>query len=465
MEYAILGIYAVTLFGIGFYFSRRTKTAENFYLAGRSFGPVITGLTYFATYISAAALVGGTGMVFRIGPATSWYGLVSACAVFIAWTLLGPKLRNISVKRGYISIPDYFEDRFASKGIRPLVAVIMILFLVPQMVSQYTAAGLLFQNFLGIPYNVAVIAFGVVVLIYAATGGYGAVAITDCIQAIIMVVGLIILIPSILSLTGIPISDFVALKPEAATIWPSGAEGPELAVFCLLSFFGGMGSPMYLKRFYAIKGLKSIKQGTKIAVCGVIFITVVQLILGIGGRVMYPDIAADQIAITMMQNHLPKIAGMFVLTAFAAAMMSSLDSVLLEITSTLQHDIMKKTLNLKLSEGRSMNIARVVTILIGIISIIWGLFPPALLAWLFWPAWGGLGFVVGSLTLLGLYWKPFNKYGAVTLSVVGVVTMLGWYAMGHPFGINAFFVTLLVTLPATFIVTMATQKRTAKSAS
>lgn len=464
MEYAILGVYAVSLFVVGAYFTKRNETAAGFYLANRSFGPIITALTYFATYISAAALVGGTGMVFRIGPATSWYGLVSAIAVFVAWTKLGPKLKVLSAKKEYISIPDYFEDRFASKGIRPLVSIIMVLFLVPQMVSQYTAAGLLFQNFLGIPYNVAVIAFGAVVLIYAATGGYGAVAITDCIQAIVMVVGLLVLVPIILYLTGVPIADFVALKPEATTIWPTGTEGPELAVFCLLSFFGGMGSPMYLKRFYAINSIQSIKKGTKIAVCGVVFITLVQLVLGIGGRVMYPDIAADQVAITMMQNHLPRIAGMFVLTAFAAAMMSSLDSVLLEITSTFHHDIMKKTLKLNISESRSMGIARIITIIIGCISIFWGLFPPALLAWLFWPAWGGLGFVVGSLTVLGLYWKPFNKYGAITLSVVGVVTMLTWYALGHPFGINAFFVTLAVTLPLTVIVTLATQKRTAQSA-
>lgn len=455
--YVILIVYFLVLLGMGLYLRKDTGTAEGFYLAGRKLNYIVIAFTYFATYISAAALVGGTGMYYRLGPSVLWYSIASCLGVSVAWYFLAPKLHVISKKNSFLTIPDFFEHRFKSTKLRLIVSLACVFYMVPLMVSQYTAAGILFQNYLGVPYNIAVIVFGAIVLIYSTMGGYKAVAWTDTLQAIIMLIGLLVLIPTVLGNTGLPVNSYLEIAPEALTIFPMGNANQELLTFCLLSFFGAMGTPFYLIRFYTIKNVTGIKRGARMAIGFAVFTNLCLFVMGVGGRVLYPDIAPDTVAITMMQKLLPSFLSAMVLTAFAAAMMSSLDSVLMYITPTIEHDILRKSFNLKLPEARRMTIAKVITFIIGIISIIWGLYPPQLLAWLFWPAWGGMGLIVGSLTVLGLFWKKFNTAGALTLTLSGIIVFLGWYALGHPFGINAFIVALLVTFPLTFIVTMATQ--------
>jgi len=159
---------------------------------------------------------------------------------------------------------------------------------------------------------------------------------------------------------------------------------------------------------------------------------------------------------TMMKQMLSPIGAGITLSALAAAMMSTMDSLLINCASTVENDILVHTFGFELDQKKRIVIARLTTLVIGIISVIWGLYPPKLLALLLYPAWGVLGLTFAAAFYGGLYWKRFNAPGIITAMIAGSVTFVAWHLMGNPLGIYHIQAALIVSIPLTIIVTYMT---------
>ena len=218
----ILIAYFVAMFIIGLIANRKSKTVTDYYVAGRGLGGVITALVYMSSLVSAGALVGWTGQASSYGVWFIFAGCAVTIATYICWRLLSGKVMRLSKKLDLLTVPDFLEARFESRTARLIAGLILLIFTVPLMVSQFKAAGLLLNMVTGIDYKAAVVLFGVIVFVYVAFGGYFAVVYTDAVQGGLMLFGIAALVITALIAVGGNLGEaYAAANPIGAVSWPT----------------------------------------------------------------------------------------------------------------------------------------------------------------------------------------------------------------------------------------------------
>lgn len=284
------------------------------------------------------------------------------------------------------------------------------------LVSQFKAAGLLLNMVTGIDYKAAVVLFGVIVFVYVAFGGYFAVVYTDAVQGGLMLFGIAALVITALIAVGGNLGEAYAARQshwcrqlahhrqrayihslyrctDEQLLWCTGR--PQLYQGLLLPERPERAETrLYHDYEYRLcyRSLhhrhRPVRQGS-----------------------VPRSGSPDQTVFMMIDSLLPPVLGGLVLAALAAAMMSTMDGLLLMCASTVENDILVRTFNKNLSEKQRMTVARITVLVIGAISIIWGLNPPEMLALLMYPAWGILGLSFALCFYGGLYWKRLNAPG------------------------------------------------------
>ena len=193
--FAILTIYVCIMVGIGFYTSRRTKSADDFMLGGRSVGSWLTAFSYGTTYFSAVVFIGYAGQFgWLYGLSASWVGIGNAIiGSLIPFFLIGKRTRLMSNHLSAKTMPEFFEYRFSSKSLKTASAVIVFVFLIPYTASVYNGLSRLFGMIFDLGENggtIIILAMAVLSAIYVMLGGYKATALNDFFQGIIMLVGI-----------------------------------------------------------------------------------------------------------------------------------------------------------------------------------------------------------------------------------------------------------------------------------
>jgi Na+/pantothenate symporter len=196
----ILGVfiaYLILMVVIGLYEYRRTKNLPEFYIAGKKLGALAVSFSFFATYFSTAAFLGGGGTGFLLGFQWSAF-LIFFHILFaiVAWLIIAPPMKRIADQHGVMTIPELFEKSFGKKA--QIICALIILFLFEfYMVSIYKGAGNLLQTMLQISYFEGLLITAIIVALYTAIGGFRAVVTTDIIQGFIMLLGAILLFVSL----------------------------------------------------------------------------------------------------------------------------------------------------------------------------------------------------------------------------------------------------------------------------
>ena len=181
IKIVMLVLFFAVMIGVGIY-SRKTATDVNgFVLGGRSVGPWLTAFAYGTSYFSAVIFVGYAGQFgWKFGIASTWIGIGNAViGSLIAWVVLGRRTRVLTHKLDSSTMPNYFEKRFGSKGLKVLASAIIFIFLIPYTASLYNGLSRLFNMAFSVDYTVCVIVMAVLTGIYVIIGGYMATAIND----------------------------------------------------------------------------------------------------------------------------------------------------------------------------------------------------------------------------------------------------------------------------------------------
>ena len=196
--WTFITLYLCSLLLVGWwgYRARREDSMKDFYLAGSGFGFIVLVLTLYATQYSGNTLFGFTGKTYRIGYA--WTMSVHfMTAVIVFYLLLAPKLQARAHSRGFITPADYLHDRFAYAPLSVLASVVMIVALANYLLAQLMAMGRAVE---GLSANTevdvylwAVIALALIMVIYETLGGLRAVAWTDVLQGVVLMLGFVIL--------------------------------------------------------------------------------------------------------------------------------------------------------------------------------------------------------------------------------------------------------------------------------
>ncbi|WP_163538785.1 sodium/pantothenate symporter [Gracilibacillus sp. YIM 98692] len=467
----------MTLFGslgliflIGFIASRRERTSHSFvfdyYLGGRSLGGFVLAMTMTATYGSASSFIGGPGVAYHEGLGWVLLSVTQVATGYFTLMILGKKFAILTQKYQAVTIIDFLKARYHSTLIVLLASFSIVAFLFSAMAAQWIGGGRLIESLTGLNYHSALFIFVLTVLGYVTFGGFRAVTLTDGIQGSIMFIGtLVLLIAVIIAGGGISniITDLQEANPNLIT--PFGENGTltptYVSSFWVLVGVGVVALPQIAVRAMSYKNAKSFHRALMI---GTIVVGVIMLnmhLIGAFARPVLPGIEiGDKVMPLIALEVLPPWLAGIILAAPLAAIMSTVDSLLLLVSSTIVKDIYINYINPKASNKKVKRISVGVTALLGIIVFLIAVNPPDFIIWLNLFAIGGLEAVFIWPIIMGLYWHKGNKYGAIASMLVGITSyMLFQSFYPEPFGMHAVVPSILLALVAYVSFSFITQNR------
>ncbi|KMY67083.1 pantothenate permease [Desulfocarbo indianensis] len=456
LAWVILGIYIVVLMGIGWWGYLRSKTLSDYYVGGRTLGLWVVSFSFFATYFSSSGFIGGGGYGFQMG-----FGWSSTdpffCILFasLAWIVVGPKLRNYTDKLGSITLPDFLGFRYGSVMPRVVAAAIILFAYIFYMVSIYKAAGEAFRTLLDIPYIVGILITLIPVMIYTAIGGFRAVTMTDLIQGALILFGGVLLFVLLMVEVGGWSAGIEQLKQVQVIGGQSGESllhldgfgpppimkaGRMVHFLITLSLAIGivfLSAPHMVVRFYAAKDQRIISRGMILCPILVAVFTLCVYSIGPFAWLVLPKMVPaselanffknpDQVIPFLTLKMLPPAVGAVILVAVVSAGMSTINSLLLTLATSLGRDVVQ-ALKPSVSNEKILMITRVSSIALAIIPFLIAINPPAVVVVLV-----GLSFsVIGSAFLAplmgGLYWKGGTSAGSTVSMVLSTVSCIIWY--------------------------------------
>ena len=437
----LLVIFFAVMIGVGLYCRKHSTNVDGFVLGGRSVGPWLTAFAYGTSYFSAVIFVGYAGQFgWAFGMASTWIGLGNAfIGSLLAWVILGRRTRVMTQHLQSKTMPDFFEKRYMSKGLKIAASFIVFVFLIPYTASLYNGLSSLFEATFNVPYWAVILVMAVLTGVYVVFGGYMATAINDFIQGIIMLVGIVAVIGSVLANKGgfMEAYNALALVPSETPGAFASFLGPNpmfLFIVVLLTSLGTWGLPQMVGKFYSIKNEDSIKKGTVISTIFAIIVAGGCYFLGGFGRLfdseaLYVDgkIMNDRIIPAMLQNLTPIIVAVVIVLVLAASM-STLSSLVLTSSSTLTLDVIVPAHDKKkaqpMGEKKKISVLRIfIVFFIAIsaaIAIIKDMFPGfTFIAQMMGVSWGALAGAFLAPFIYGLYWKGATKIAVGTCFIFG----------------------------------------------
>ena len=439
----LLVIFFGVMVFVGLYCRKHSTDVSGFVLGGRNVGPWLTAFAYGTSYFSAVIFVGYAGQFgWRYGIASTWIGLGNAfLGSLLAWAVLGRRTRIMTQHLNSATMPQFFDARFQSSGLKLFSSAVIFLFLIPYTASLYNGLSRLFGMAFNVDYSICVVVMAVLTGVYVIAGGYMATAMNDFIQGVIMLFGIVAVVVAVLKSQGgflAALDTLAKVNDEAVSSSPGifasffGPDPVNLLGVMILTSLGTWGLPQMVQKFYAIKSEKAINKGMVIST---IFATVVAggcYFLGGFGRLFGDkvDVAKEgfDAIIPAMLSGLPAILIALVVILVLSASMSTLSSLVLTSSSTLTLDFIKGNLKKNMSEkGQLFTMRILIAVFIAISAVIAILQYRAnvtFIAQLMGVSWGALAGAFLAPFLFGLYWKRTTKLSCAVNFFFSTAVML-----------------------------------------
>lgn len=486
-QWLIFGVYMAVILAVALITRRKSTSVEGFMFANKGVGGWLSAFAYGATYFSAVVFVGYAGKFgWNFGLSAVWIGIGNMIiGTLAAWLVLANRTKVMTAKLGARTMPEFFEKRYESKYIKLFAALTIFVFLLPYSASVYQGMGYIFEAALGIDSMWCILILAALTAAYLFLGGYFATTITDFIQGLIMIVGIVVTVFMLLDLPqmnwgeglGALFADpDLTLIPNPVT--PEGGTFLDNQLFniiilvCLTSF-GMWGMPQSIHKFYAIKDKAAIRKGAVIS-------TVFSAIVGCGAYFMgsmitrfvseVPDGNFDRLVPTMLVENLPSaLLGLIIVLLFSASM-STLAALSLSSSSTVTVDFYKGYVRKTAPESNLNILIRVLCLVFVAVSAVLAIVEIDAIVSMMSLSWGAIAGCFMGPYVYGLYSKKANKAGAYAsiifslLLTFALIVGLGYFslrsdgldpAFGEAFkaGIGQSPFIGVVTMAASLIVT------------
>lgn len=448
LDYVILIIYALLMVGVAFYTRRRSRSVNDFLLAGKKgLNGWMSAFAYGTTYFSSVIFIGYAGKFgAQYGLAAVWIGVGNAIiGALIAWLVLAKKTKAMTGRLSAKTMPEFFEKRYDSQRLKLVSAVIIFIFLIPYSASVYNGLSSLFGIVFHIPGWVMMIILAGLTALYLFFGGYFATALSDFIQGIIMLIGVVVMVVCFLNHENIQWNIDLLVNSEELGWFTFSSSNTgfygntvSLLSLILLTSFGVWALPQTVHKYYAIRDDKAIMQGTIVS-------TVFALIIGFGAYFtgalstffpQFSNVGADNIIPHMLKLVIPTGLIGLIAVLILSASMSTLASVSLASASVVAVDIYKGKINPTATDKKvniTMKILCLIFVLISVtLAILNEQFQISAIAYLMGLSWGVLaGCFIGPY-VLGVLWKKVTR-PAVWSSIIGalVLTVVLIFVLGY----------------------------------
>ncbi|MGH3097256.1 MAG: sodium/pantothenate symporter [Streptosporangiales bacterium] len=427
-----LFIYLLLLIGIAWVVFRRRRAiavgdqSAHYYIGNRNLGWLVLVFTLLSSLASAGTFIGGPGLVYGGGYGWVLAFMGQAPASFVILGLLGKKFAIVARKLGAVTVIDVLRHRYESRFVVGLGSLGIVLFLIAYMTAQFTGGGRVIQAVTGLPYVWVVVIVAGVLVIYTSLGGFLADVVSDTLQGVIMFFGGIVLWIAILTAIGgmAPVNDAVVEQDPDLLLLPGAADLFSWTIFSYFIVFGlaSLALPHLTVRAMSYRDSKTVHQAMIVGpvVCAVF--TLGFSTMGMVAHPYFPDLASGDLALPkLILEVLPGPLAGALLAAPLAAIMSTVDSMLLVVSSTIVRDVYRRYIRQNASDREIALLGPTVSAVIGIIVLLLALNPPKYLELVVIFAIGGLGSLFFIPLLVGLYWRRGSTLGAICGMVGGLV--------------------------------------------
>lgn len=468
----VAALYALITAAIGIWASRRTRSAGDFFTAGRRLGPFALALAAMASTLSGFTFIGGPGLLYSVGLGALLIFIPASLSNCLSAWVLAKRLRMLGEARGLLTIPDAIGARYRSPAAQGLAAVAMLVAIVGYLATNLLALGLvidaLFDTGLGLGIWIGTAA----VLAYSIGGGILAGVYTDVFQGMVMAVASSLVFLAALRVGGgLGHMSTTILAREPGFLSPWGTLGPLAGLSFFLVFgVGVLGQPHVLHKFYMLKDPLRLRWYPLIMTLAM----VVTLLLLFGvGLVMKAEVVRgglpplgrpdDATPVFLLRFVSPAVAGIL-FAGVAAAIMSTVNSFLNVGAAAISHDLPRA---FGRRTGNELRTGRLATLAIGVLAAGVAQASGTLVAFLGIFGWGLFAATLVPSLAIGLNWTGGTRVGAIASITVGLgVTLLGEtlaflrvYALPH--GVTVSGLALILALLTYVGVSRLTRSRAA----
>ncbi len=455
IDLAIIALYFMGSLGVGYWASRQIKSADDFAVAGGHLKfPVLLG-TLIATAIGASATMGRAGKAYEVGIAIFLAGIAYAIGLFL-FSYLAPVLKRM----GIWSVPRALHLRYG-RAFRIVAAVIIIIALVGIYGAQLIAFGVVVVSILpgaGVSYEQAVVVAAVIMVVYTTMGGLLAVAYTDLVQAIIMIVAVGIILPVLVVMDmGGPQIALSSLAPPSDD-WLGGMTVVYMVSIFLIDVPFSLLDVSLWQRTGASKSVQHIQKGIRITAVVFVVWSFIVVALGIFASHLLPGLentpAGSDAAVPMLVlEYMPPVIKGLCLAALLAIIMSTADTVLLIAGTTMSWDIVSQFREDNGGESK-IRIARWTVVITGAIGALFALFVRDVFEVLLLA----FAIYVSALfvpTMLAIFWKKATTAGAMTSAIAAFLSVTYLYMRKFSGTLSESVEPVVVSLALSLVVMIA----------
>jgi cation/acetate symporter len=447
-------LFVAATLGITYWAAQRTKTAKDFYTAGGGITGLQNGLAISGDYMSAASFLGISALVYRSG----YDGLIYSIGFLVGWPvilfLIAERLRNL----GKYTFADVASYRLSQTPIRTLSAFGALATVILYLIAQMVGAGQLIQLLFGLPYWMAVVIVGLLMILYVTFGGMLATTWVQIIKAILLLSG-----ATFIALGALYYFDFSFEKMFTEAINMSREDMPgtqsgeaimspgglvnnwfDAISLGLALMFGTAGLPHILMRFFTVADAKEARKSVFYATGFIGYFYILTFIIGFGAIVLIsqnPEYLTAEGGLVGGNNmaalHLSHAVGGNIFLGFISAVafatiLAVVSGLTLAGASAVSHDLYASVIKRgEVNEAQEMRISKIATVILGVIAIGLGIaFEKQNIAFMV-----GLAFAIAAsanfpVLFLSMYWSKLTTRGAFIGGFIGLITAIVLVVIG-----------------------------------
>lgn len=349
---AFLLVYLASLLLVGWLGRRARKedSLADFYLGGRGLGTLVLFLTLYATQYSGNTLVGYAGVAYRSG-FTFIVSVVFMMSIVGGYLLFAPRLQALAARHDFLTLGDYLQHRYGDRRLTILATALATWALANYILSNLKAIGFIVETTTGgrIPFVHGILLLSLIMVVYETLGGFRSVAWTDAIQGILLLAGCVVIFGAIqVHYGGLAGATAILAERSPELLAPPDATGVRSWLSTIAIIF--LGVPFYpqaIQRIYAARSARSLKRAFQVMVFMPLVTTFFIFYIGIVAAAHVPGLdrtSSETVALLLLNDlsrSIPSLGWVLVLfvAAVVAAIMSTVDSALLAISSIVTQDV------------------------------------------------------------------------------------------------------------------------------
>jgi Na+/proline symporter len=425
-----VGAYVVTVCLIGLASYRKTSSEAGFLVAGRSLGPILGGATLMANQVSAGTTIGVVGFHYFSGISYAWTWPLVWIGWLVAAVFIAPKMRDLEG----LTLPDYFETRYASRAARGVAAVFILITYSVMLSAQFQAGGLLFSSVTGMSTGASLLLVAGITTLYTVLGGMYSNAYVGLLKAALLLAAYALAVPYLLHhLGGLEHigAALYAIDPRLTSNWFGWRQ---LMAISLALGLGIGAAPYEIAAMYSMQSKRATRIAIGYSFLFQAFIGVGVLLFGLSMRVAVPFLPNPDLATPVLGTSiLPFGIGLLVLLAVVVTFTRTGGAILLTVASSVSHDLYGKLLRPSASERARVRAGRIAVVVFSLIPVAIASRRAALVNFVVIYAAKLMVSFLFVPVAVGLNWKRGTRAGALAAMIGGLATCVVASLNAHPY--------------------------------